>query len=207
MNTPKLPKIIGLTGKKGSGKDTLANYLIKKYNYTRLAFADPLKDSCKIIFGLTNEQVHGNKKEEIDPYWNITPRKILQFVGTELYREKIGELLPNVGKNIWVNVIDRKLQENLENKYVITDIRFQNELDLVKKYNGKIIKINREKNQKQEYIRSANAVQQEHVPVEYDQHVSENYIDDLKSDYIIYNNSSIPELYELFEQNFKNYSR
>ena len=64
--------IIGITGKKFNGKDTGAIYLINNYGYERLAFADALKEACKCIFGFTNEQLYGNKKEDIDEYWYNT---------------------------------------------------------------------------------------------------------------------------------------
>ena len=62
-------KLIGLTGKARSGKDTVANYLFNQHGYTRIAFADPVKLAAQQVFGLTHEQtwVEGLKEVEI-PY-------------------------------------------------------------------------------------------------------------------------------------------
>ena len=82
--------LIGLTGYKGVGKDTVADYLCAKYGFIRLSFAKPLKDALAIIFGFTDEQLNGSLKEVKDPYWQITPREAAQFVGTELFRIHFG---------------------------------------------------------------------------------------------------------------------
>ena len=59
--------LIGLSGKKGSGKDTVAEFLIKHHNFTRIAFADPIKDIGTAVFGWTHEQMNDRElKEKID---------------------------------------------------------------------------------------------------------------------------------------------
>ena len=55
-------KLIGLLGRKQSGKDTLGNYLVDKYNYKRYAFADPIKDILKIMFDLSDKQLNVLRK-------------------------------------------------------------------------------------------------------------------------------------------------
>ncbi|ATZ80931.1 monophosphate kinase [Bodo saltans virus] len=156
----KLPKIIGITGRKFTGKDTLGNYLVDTYGYTRLAYADALKDAVKAIFDFDDEQLYGNKKEDIDEYWGITPRQVLQFVGTDLFRNHICELLPTMGKDIWINVIKRKIsnmtKRNQDAKFVITDIRFPNELQAIKDLYGTTIKIQR--NDAHEKVNKQNAI-------------------------------------------------
>jgi hypothetical protein len=97
-----MPKIIAICGAKRSGKDVLADYLVKKYNYERLAFADPLKLTVKNLFNFDDDQLGigedkgTDKKDIIDERWGITPRAALQFFGTEIMQEKIQELLPNI---------------------------------------------------------------------------------------------------------------
>jgi len=68
--------IIGFAGKKGSGKDTLGNYLIEKYKFERYAFGDPVKEVCRILFGFNDQQLYGDKKEEIDISLGIKPRGV-----------------------------------------------------------------------------------------------------------------------------------
>jgi hypothetical protein len=172
-----LPRIIGITGKKFSGKDTLAKYFIDKYGYKRIAFADVLKDICKTIFNFSDDQLYGNKKEEEDIYWKITPRKVLQFIGTELFRNQIGNILPLIGDKIWIESVRKQILLNENQKYIITDIRFQNELDMVTELGGMTMKIRRD-----------NLV--------YDTHDSEINISTFIVDHEIENNNTIEELHE-----------
>lgn len=142
------PKLIGITGRKFNGKDTLGNMLISKYDYKRFAFADPLKEGCKHIFGLTDEQLYGDLKETNDDFWQTTPRTILQFVGTELFREQLSTIMPHLGKNIWVEATKRKImkewQENNNQCIVVTDVRFENEVNMIKQMGGIVIRIVRD---------------------------------------------------------------
>jgi len=89
--------IIGLIGIKRSGKDTFADYIVEKYGYEKYSFAGPLKDACKIMFCLNNEQIDGNLKEVIDPRFGISPRHMFQFMGTEVMRE----LFPKISEKIY----------------------------------------------------------------------------------------------------------
>jgi len=132
--------IIGFMGKKRSGKDTAGDYLVKYHGYKKYAFASVLKEICKSVFSFTDEQLNGDEKEVIDEYWGVSPRQALQYVGTDLFRNHISSLLPNVGNDIWVNVLERKLKEETSN-IVITDIRFENERAMVKRLGGIVVKI------------------------------------------------------------------
>ena len=180
-----LPNIIGLCAKKRAGKDTLAKHLIDNYNYTKYAFADPLKKSCQEIFLLNEEQMDGNLKETVDERWGVSPRVMFQKVGTEIFREKLIDVFPEmepIAKNLWVyrfkKWYEQELKKNNNLKVVITDCRFPNEINIVKELGGVIIKIERNNNNSM------------------DSHVSEKNIDNINGDYIIKNNSSIDKYYE-----------
>ena len=167
---------IALIGKKYSGKDTVAKYLIENYGYTRLAFADPIKDICKNVFNMNEEQLNGSLKEEIDKFWNISPRQLMQFIGTEMFRDQLN-------KNIWIKILERKMNIILKNnpnaKIVITDLRFINEEEFVDKFNFLKIKILRDSSYN-------------------DNHESEN--NNLKYHCIIDNRKSIKNLYSNIEE-------
>ena len=168
-------KIIGIAGKKFSGKDTLGRYLVEQYEYEQIAYADPLKEIGK-LFGFNDEQLYGKKKEDIDDFWEITPRHFLQFVGTDLFRNVSDKLCPKMGENTWTNIVKKRIQENPNKHYVITDVRFPNEAQLVKELGGTIIKLQRE-NQNN------------------DLHASEALIDALPADFIFENNDTKENLY------------
>jgi dephospho-CoA kinase len=122
--------IIGLIGKKQSGKDTIADYLVNRFKFTKFAFADPIKDICKTMFGFTNNQLYGNAKEILDETFNILPRDAMKFIGME-FRENMHKLIPNIHDNIWTSIMINKIrklrQQDPNCNIVITDIRFQNE--------------------------------------------------------------------------------
>lgn len=189
------PQIIGITGNKQNGKDTLGNYLIEKHGYIRVAFADAIKDMLKPTFGFTDEQLNGSLKEIIDPFWNVSPRKVLQYVGTELFRDNISNLLPQVESNFWVFIVKKKifdiLKINSQAKIVITDIRYQNELDLI---NEIII-----------YLKSGTTIRIERPFIKNDSvlnHSSEINIEKLNVQLTIINNSSIEHLQSCIDSIF-----
>jgi len=135
--TAKMPKIIALCGAKRCGKDVLAEHLVNKYNYERVAFADPLKLAVKSLFNFDDDQVgigkdNGEgKKDIVDENWGITPRSALQFFGTEIMQEKIQEILPNINKNFFANTLKNniinKMNTNEGQSFVISDLRFMHE--------------------------------------------------------------------------------
>lgn len=117
--------IIGIFGKKGHGKDTIADYLVNYHNFHKLTYAEPIKKICKEIFSLSEDQLNNHTlKEEIDPRWNKSPRQIMQLIGTDLFRKTFSE-------DIWVNILCEKAKKLLlEGKnIVISDIRHSNELE------------------------------------------------------------------------------
>lgn len=134
--------LIAITGKKGHGKSTLSSKIIELYpQYEVMSFATPLKNICAELYGLSDEQLYGNKKEVIDPRWNKSPRQIMQFVGTDLFRKHYSEFFPDIGENIWVDILDKKLND--DGYYIIDDLRFENELEFIRSKGGKVIFIER----------------------------------------------------------------
>ena len=141
--------IIGLLGKKGSGKDTLANYLVSIYNYERYGFGDPVKEVSRVMFDFNSEQLYGNDKDKLDNRWNLTPRQTFQIIGTEFAQKLLPELIPSINEKLlskegfWLvhfeNWYNKKLKENSNINIVISDVRFLHEIMLIKKMNGIII--------------------------------------------------------------------
>lgn len=141
--------IIAFAGYKQSGKDTCAKYLIDKYGFSQYSFALPLKEGVKAFFGWSNEQVNDPiLKETVDPYYGVSPRYILQIFGTEVMRQFIPSLSPEfkekMGGDFWVNRFKQFISVNSNKNIVLSDLRFQNELDAVHSLGGQVIKIHRE---------------------------------------------------------------
>ncbi len=168
---------IGVCGNKYHGKDTIADYLRDTYGYIKIAFADTLKEVCRIVFGLNDDQLYGDKKEtKIDYWYGLTPRQILQFVGTELFRDNMSKLHEGFGKNIWLLCVKNKIKSGC--MYVIPDVRFDNEIEFIKEMKGISIKV----------IRTN--------MTSTDTHASEASIDKLMTNVIIYNNGTKEQLYQ-----------
>ena len=132
--------IIGFSGKKGSGKNFYSNYLIEKYNFKELSFAYPLKQSLKLILNLSDAELYGNKKDEFNERFNCYNREIMQWFGTEVFRENFNKRF-NYKGSVWVDNVKYILENNPDNNYVISDIRFQNEIDMIHEFKGTVINI------------------------------------------------------------------
>lgn len=190
-------KLIGLTGLAGSGKDTIASVLINEYNYKKLSFADTLKDVLSSMFGWDRFVLEGTtdenraKRVEIDEFWSsklnteITMRSAMTSVGTDLFRKYFDE-------NIWVFSCERKLQN--KELVVITDARFPNEIEMIRRNNGIIIEVQRTLPEWYYKLTPENKYQymkEMHPEV----HISEYaWIFDNNPDYVLQNNSSIKDL-------------
>lgn len=124
--------LVGFCGKLGSGKSTIANMLAKKYDFEVRSFSEPLKWVCQDLYNFTDEQLYGDLKEVVDPRIGKSPREILQWVGTDIFRLS--------DPNFWVNIFELNYDRDLN--IIVDDVRFPNEVDLIKKLGGIVIKIN-----------------------------------------------------------------
>lgn len=111
---------IALTGLKGSGKDTAAKAFDNTHN--RLAFADPVKEVCRIVFGLTDAEMNDPmlKQATLRRWPYMSPRSIMQKVGTECFREHF--------PGVWIENAKRRREES-DKPVVLTDMRFEDEAD------------------------------------------------------------------------------
>jgi hypothetical protein len=124
--------LIGLIGQKQTGKDTFADYLVKTRGFKKLAFAEPVKQVCQILFHLEPEQVYDPRlKEVVDERWGLSPRQMMQKVGTDMVRNMLGN-------DFWVKHMDISYSKG---SIVISDVRFKNEAEWVKDRGGVLIRI------------------------------------------------------------------
>jgi len=131
-----MPRIIAICGAKRSGKDVLAEHIVKQYHYERVAFANPLKQAVKALFNFNDEQVETDIKDVVDEKWGITPRAALQFFGTEMMQEKIQELLPDIKRNFFANTLKNYIASHRDadgqkTSFVISDMRFLHEYEML----------------------------------------------------------------------------
>jgi hypothetical protein len=138
--------IIGLAGFKGSGKDTVAAYLIKEHGFERKAFADPLKRSVAALFDIPFADVDKLKNDndirvaigrykgggETDypfNYGSQSFREVLQRYGTEAHRDVFGQ-------DFWLDYTLPVQGFYPGRAIVVTDVRFKNEAERVRELGG-----------------------------------------------------------------------
>lgn len=130
--------LVGIAGKAGAGKDTVAKIIsdnnIGGRAWSRLALATPIKEACNGIFGWDDRHSYGELKEVVDPRFGISPRRAYQSLGTEWGRD-------HVCHDVWLKVAEVRMQEHQNT--LITDLRFENEVQWLRDRGGKILMIDR----------------------------------------------------------------
>ena len=177
--------LIALIGKKRTGKDTFADYIVENYNFITNSFALPIKKACQIIFDFTDEQINTDLKEEIDPRWGISPRQSFQIIGTDVFRNYLPnnfEEFKHFRDEFWIKRLQIWYQNNKDKNVIVSDVRFINENKAIKELGGILIKI---ENKNINYI---------------DNHESEKLIDDLPYDHIIHNDNTLNEYYKKIDK-------
>jgi hypothetical protein len=139
--------IVGLLGFIGSGKGT-AGDILKDMGFTPISFAKGVKDVTAEMFGWPRHLLEGDTqhsrewREKPDDFWShefdkeFTPRLALQLMGTEVGRDVFH-------KDFWVIKLKNYIDKAPEQNYVITDVRFQNEIQFINRYGGILIEIKR----------------------------------------------------------------
>lgn len=153
------PRLIGLTGKMGSGKDTVLlrlQALFGDHVYKKMSYAEPLKESAAKLLNITVEQLEAMKNEPQirlciadlkgagrDLGRSFSIREYLQRYGTEAHRDVFGE-------DFWVAAamasLDRKVQQDARlrvgpHTYVFTDVRFDNEAKAIVNAGGRVYRV------------------------------------------------------------------
>lgn len=126
------PRIIALVGSKRSGKDTVAS-ILQQYGYENWKFASRLKTVCKELFGLTAEELETDLKDQVCEQWGVTPRHLMQIVGTEIVQHTLPKYVPSVSKEFWVKVMCDNLDKYPNKQIVISDMRFIHEAEYLRK--------------------------------------------------------------------------
>jgi hypothetical protein len=174
--------IIGLTGYAQSGKDTFASILVEKYGYSRIAFADKIRD---FLYGI-NPMVACSPTGYIQDLVNLVGwdkakqepqvRRLLQDLGISA-RDLISE-------DIWVTAALSSVSK--DQRVVITDVRFENEAAIIKSMGGQLWRV------KRSGVGPVN------------DHVSESEMDGYKVDQIFVNNGTLEELQALITTRMRN---
>jgi len=174
--------VIGLTGYAQSGKDTLASILVEKYGYSRVAFADKIRD---FLYGI-------NPMVACSPTGYL--RDLVNLVGWDKAKQEpqVRRLLQDLGisarelidENIWVTTALKHVGK--DERVVVTDVRFENEAMMIKLMGGQLWRVRRPG------VEAVNS------------HVSETQLDGYKVDQIFVNSGSIQDLELLIRTRMQN---
>jgi len=158
MTTPD-PTLIAFAGLAGTGKDTAAAHLVQRYGFVQAAFADPIRSWALSLMeeaGIDHAWLtERSLKEQPMPGLGVSARALLQTLGTEVGRHLSpdlwtrhmglrlgleastydGELWPR-GQSLWP-------RQPVHDRIVISDCRFENEAQWVKRYGGHVIRLHR----------------------------------------------------------------
>jgi hypothetical protein len=221
--------IIGIMGFINSGKSTVGDILVEHHGFEKIAFADTLKDATAAIFGWDRELLEGETsesrkwRETVDEFWSkeldlpiykdhvpdFTPRLALQLMGTESGRNVFGQ-------SLWTSATLARMKRNPKQKdFVITDVRFPNEIKCVSEWGGECYRVKR--GDDPEWYRTAeiqNTATRNNVNVKVGKTMENLYPDIhisewawIGSEYTgtIYNGGSIDDLSNLVDGVIRNY--
>lgn len=177
-------RIIGLAGPKGSGKDLACQLIIQSFgdNWERVAFADPIKNTVANLFhigcDLNKDLKQQFQTQTLDTIKrlqtvslidNKTGQRYGEFTGRDLIRD-IGMLMRGYDDTQFNEYVKNKITSNPNVNWIITDVRFENEIELIRQLGGKIIEIDR-------------------PGYTYDGHITESGV--VKGDYHVFNNGTV----------------
>ena len=168
-------------------------------------FAGKLKLIGSILSGIAADQFEDQefKKLYMGIDWDMTYREFLQRLGTDAMRD-------NLHINVWVNALFADYKEEIYRtavptraagfidqymypNWIITDMRFPNEMEAVEQRKGITIRVVRSFNHK---MGSKETGTLDLTPL----HPSETALDDAEFDYTIVNDSTIEDLVEKVKQ-------
>ncbi|KKN66394.1 hypothetical protein LCGC14_0472160 [marine sediment metagenome] len=181
--------LIGIGGKARAGKDTVARYLVSEHGLYHASFARRLKQVTQVKFGLLDEECSKKNYSKVIERWGISFRKMLQLEGTEagwqLYDRHMSP-----GPSLWVRHIAHEWMivqgsENFQGM-VLSDMRFQHELDWIKSQGGFGWKVLRPEADGDVGIKG---------------HASETW--EFEADVEILNNATIPDLFARTERQMR----
>jgi len=128
-------RVLGLTGRRGSGKSSVAKILANTYDFEIMSFATPIKDMLSAM-GIPDKYLHDPEfKEKPVPGYGKSGRFMMQTLGTDWARNLLGQ-------GVWARAVKDKISK-LKIDVVLDDVRFENEASMIHAYGGMIVRIDR----------------------------------------------------------------
>lgn len=177
--------IIGLSGYARSGKDTVSDYLVANYGFTKVSFAAPMREALYALNPIVGKyqklggsttidlqtviNEYGGWEAYKETQWGDEIRRLMQRFGTEVGREQFGQ-------NFWVDQAIKAAAQH--EKVVLSDVRFPNEVEAIRNSDGVVWRVHRDG------VGAAN------------RHASETALDDAQFDLHLMNNEDVESLYK-----------
>jgi len=164
---PNEQKVVGILGRAGAGKDTLADFFVD-CGYRNIAVADPIKEIAWLLYGIPENELWGPSQDKTE-----RSRKAMQMIGTGIRNED---------PDVWIETLCKRVMLHAPLPIVIPDLRLPLEVHAIKtRFPGSLIlKLDRA------YTNKYGA-----------DHVTETSIDEVYQPYIDYVLSNTGELDDL----------
>lgn len=162
-------KIIAISGRRGTGKTALADYLCKKHGFVKVSFAEEIRRVARSLIPFTEADFHSPSKKEAKFHtYEWSPRDFLI---------RLGEFMRYHDEDYWVNVALNRLKSET-GKYVIDDLRFKNEAKVLKGIDAVLVRVNR-------YVKNNPYGKNLDIP-------SETDLDEYEFDYVVHDSRNGP---------------
>lgn len=200
--------IFGLSAPANSGKDVVANYIVDKYGFTKIAFADKIKRILQDLYQLSDEQLWGESKNRsiFDTRYKtpdgsyLTARLGSQAFGDcgrSLYEKTwvkatIDDVIKLHDHYFWDYKYSKGVYKNIwspnKKNIIITDCRYINEMNAIKDIGGKVLRIKRLNSGLKD------------ISGKHSSEVNQVQVLDSYFDHILINNSSLVDLYKKIDE-------
>lgn len=174
--------VVALTGRKRSGKDEAAKAFVER-GFTKYAFADPIRKAVADFFLWDESYFNTEKKEQIDPRWGLSPRHVMQNIGTEWGQFHLmgtfEQFRETTGRRLWANRFKYLCLNSPDTNWVVSDMRFLHEAEAIRELGGSIVKVVDPSSEGK------------------DTHASETEIDAIEHDYKIVNGATLEDLHKM----------
>lgn len=179
-------QIVGIAGKKRSGKDTLCSMMQTYHPYQQIAFAGALYNCMLAMDPWVRAEPGFQRLSALHEEFGYEACKDM-FPDVREYMKKLGTegVREHIGPTTWLDVVVRKIKASPTTSFIVTDVRFDNEAQAIQELGGMVVKLERDTN-------------------DGDTHVSEN-IENIKQDVLYRNNSGLDDLDRFAEQLIRRY--
>lgn len=187
---------IGLIGKARAGKDTAAAHLVAARAYTRLAFADPLKEAALRVdplIPMNHLETHARLSDCVATAgWEGAKDK---WPEVRRVLQQMGQTVREIDEDFWLRELLRKAVAAAEwnMPVVVTDVRYRNEAESLRRAGFKLVRITRPA----PMLTAGQPITARHLSDATAAHASETELDGFAADHVIDNGGSLDALHAM----------